>query len=517
MKKRRKIQVMAGLLTAALLIGSIHILQVEAGASNIIIDKTSFEKELDTSLWYNPDSDVLVENGVLVIPDDSTDTTSLIATSGARVSDYHSELVSAKLDMRLTKLPQDEKFIVAFGLAGIEAVSGEQGNIEIQFVNDGGLKVSVAVYESFEEPTLLVDKAACGTVGDIRMDAHISAEGVLKLQINGKNICDTQLAVSGEGFFGFLQTGNCGAKIHDLRLESHTYDQPENTNIAEDFEKGEINTNLLTSRMIYESAKYAPSRVFIEEQEGNKVFRFQNCSLSYLGTQQQYSNFDMQFDMVYLQRKNETDEEGNIVTPGSENFAVSFGDEAPEYTDWGYETSTDLLVFSPGSEVLSLNTGKVVNAADYGYPYYNPECDKNFTVRISMIDAVIRVYMKWQTETEFKEIMKYQISEETPTGYIHLWTTGVIANFAIDNLKITNLDQDGKLIDVDYRSSLVQVPEDYAYEPMKHVYKPTEEAEDGFNVYLILPAVAGVCLAAIAVAAVVKKKRKDGGTVEERI
>ena len=515
MKRRRIKNIISLLLVCMLVIGGTNALSVEAGSSNIVIDNTSFEKELDVSLWNNPNSDIEIQNGVLVFPNESADSTSLITRTNARISEYHSELVRAEVTMQFTQLPQNEAFVLAFGLASVEAMMEEAGNVEIHFVNDGGLKVSVTAYDDNGEAVVVAEPVACGSVSSqLKVIAAISTEGVLTLSINGKQICNASLPCSGEGRVGFLQTGSCGAKVSNVRIVCHEYDRPENCDVYEDFEEEALNTNTLTAKMVYASSNYAPSGMIIEEIDGNRVLRFQNSGPSYVGSMYQYSNFELTFDVVYLQRTTEIDDEGNIIVPKSDNFAVSFGDEAADYTSYGYLTSSDMLIFESGSSVRSMNAGNTAYMTEKGYPYYAADCDKDFSIKVSVIDSVVTVGIKWVEEETFTDIMSYQLSEKTPLGYVHIWTTALTANFAIDNLSIVNKDKDAKTIEVDYKSALITAPADYEYQPMTYEKSDEVKEEDGFNLYLLIPAVAIVCVAALGITAAVKKK-KGGATENE--
>lgn len=516
MRRRGILKHISFLLVSMLVVGSIHVLPAKAGSSSVVVDSSSYEKELDTSLWNSPNNDVQVQDGTLVFPNESTDTTSLITRVNARISEYHDELVSAEAAMQFNELPEGETFVLAFGLASVEALMGEPGNVEIHFTNNGGLNVSVKAYNDDGEAVTVAEPTACGAVSStIKTKASISTDNVLTLTVNGKQICSAEIPCTGEGRVGFLQTGSCGVKVSDVRIVCYEYDRPENTDIYEDFEKEAINTNTLTARMVYASSNFAPSGMLIEEIDGNRALRFQNSGPSYVGTTHQYSNFEMTFDVVYLQREVKMDEEGNIVIPKSDNFAVSFGDEAADYTSYGYETSTDMLIFEAGSTVRSLNTENVGYAIDKGYPFYAADCDKDFTVRVSVIDSIITVGIKWIEEENFTEIMKYQVSETTPTGYVHIWTSALTANFAIDNLSIVNKDKDANLVEVDYESALVTAPADYDYKPMEYVYSDEVTEDDDFNLYLVIPAVAALCVVTLGIALLVKKSRNKKADKED--
>lgn len=511
MKKKRIVKKVSLFFVMLLVLGNIQLLPVSAGASNIVINSNSFEKELDTSLWNNPDHDITIQNGVLIFSKDSTNSTALVSKVNARNSEQHTELIHANINMKFTQLPSDQKFILAFGLASVESTYGEVGNVEVEFTNNGGLKAGVVAYGEDETEVTIAEPVACGTVGNVlKIQAAISTDGIVTLQINNKKICKASIPVSGEGRFGFLQTGSCGAEVHSIEVVSHEYDQPENCDIYEDFEEGTINVNELTSKMILGGHGYADTGAYVDKINENGVFRFQNTSTTYLGTLYQYSNFEITFDVLGMQRKNEFDNAGNATAAATENFAISFGDEAADYNGDGYVNSADLVIFR-SSRVVSLNTGKTEMAKDKGYNYSAEDCNKDFTVRLSVIDSVITVSMKWIDEKDFTEIMKYQISEKTPLGYVHIWTTGKSSTFAIDNLSIVNKDKEANSIEVDYKAGKIEVPKDFDYKPLEYVYEDNALEVDN-SPYLIIPGVAFLCVIAVVVTLFINTKKKGGKT-----
>ena len=517
MKMKRMFKIILCALTCFLVAENSQVLSVRAGASNIITDGSSFREQLDTSLWNNLNSDIQIQNGTLIFPDNSTGGTSLISKVNAKKSDMHKELISAQLTMQLTRLPKKEAFVIAFGLGGTEAMLGEPGNVESTFTNKDGLKVAVVAYDMDGKKVQVQKAVAAGSVGSsLKIQAVISTKEVLTLRINGREICNKKLPISGEGRFGFLQTGSCGAKVTDFRLVSHEYDRPENCNVVEDFEKETINVNALTSRMVIPSTRYVPSGAVREVVDGNGVFTFKNSGSTYLGSMYPYSNFELTFDVLYLQRSSEMDKDGKIIKPKSENFAVSFGDETADFSGNGYDNSTDLLIFSGNSTVTSWHTGKYESAADKGYPFYDKACDKPFSVKVSMIDSVATVEIKWLNEKKYTKIMQYQVSEKTPTGYVHIWTTADVANMSIDNLRITNKDEKPNLIKVDYKSGLIEKPEDYVFERMERVYKEPEKEEETENPYRVVLYVAIGCVLIFGLnLIIVCLRRKKGGAKDE--
>ena len=507
MRKKGFVKFISLFLVYMMIAGSMYVLPAKAGSSKNVIDNTSFEKELDTSIWNNPNGDIMIENGSLVFGEDSTEVTSLITRTNVKNGGFGENLLNTEVQMQFTSLPQGEIFALCFGLGSVEALMGEPGNVEVQFQNNGGLQVGVKAYDSDGNAAEVAKPTSCGSIGEVKVEAAISAESILTLYVGGKKICQAELPVSGEGRIGFLQTGSCAVKISNVQIATYEYDRPENCDIYEDFEGEAINANLLTAKMVYPSNAYSPCRMVIEEIDGNRALCFQNTGPSYIGTMHKYSNFEITFDVVQLQKNDEKNEDGKVTKPRNTNLGISFGDELKDYSGYGYLTSADMLLLEGDSLVRSFKTELTASAKDKGYPYYSSTAGRPFTVRMSVIDSVITLEMKWVDEDKFTEIMQYQLSESTPTGYIHIWTTSTTANFAIDNLSIVNKDKDPNLMEVEYKSALVVKPEDYQYNPMEKVYQEKTE-ETVFNVYLIIPAVATLCIVALLVTAFVELKRR---------
>ena len=76
--KQRMRQLMMLMISVVLVGSNLFTLSVEAGSSAIVVDEESYQTELSSALWNNPDNDVAVENGTLIFPNESTDSTRLI-------------------------------------------------------------------------------------------------------------------------------------------------------------------------------------------------------------------------------------------------------------------------------------------------------------------------------------------------------------------------------------------------------------------------------------------------------
>lgn len=502
------------LLVATFLLTGILSMPVEAGSSDIIIDASTYAEELDNSVWNNPDSDLTISNNTIVFDNSSSDVTRLITKTAVKATAEVEELVKAQATMQFTSLPANERFVMALGVKKIESLQGEPGNVEITFANNGGLTVSVVYYNENGDETVLAEAKKCGSVSSkISLEAVVTTNEKLSVKVNGKQLFNVDLPVNGEGRIGFLQTGSCGVKLSNVKIVSHLYDSPENCDIYENFEKGAFNANLLSAKMRGASYVCWPSGTSIEEHNGNHVFQYTNAGECYIATKYKYSNFEMSFDVPYLQRVNVLDDNGNLVTARSNQFGISYGGEASNFDYAGYtDAVTDVIWFTSNSTITSMKSGDTVDLAALGYPICSKECDKGFSVKITMTDSVVKVFMKWIGEKEYKEVFTSQLSTMTPTGYLHLWTIGP-TNMSIDNLKIRNTDKNPQLVAVDFKSSVIEGPKDYDYQPMEKVYQ-TESEEEGFNWYLIPIIVALACVVSLGVVAGISatksKKRRVG-------
>lgn len=498
--------------------GQISGINVMAGASDIVIDNTSFENAIDTSKWNVPNGDVTVEAGKLIFSKESTEDTKLITMEAAKICDYNDELFHANYTLKLKSIAEGQKFIAGFSLEDVESSVGEAESLEIAFTKENGLRVSVATYDENGEKNMLVDAKSCNLRENVAFKLTVTAtkDMGLSIMVNNQKLYDAKTTIDLAGRMGFLQTGSCEVEISDANFISHEYDRPENTNIVEDFENGTINYNTLTSKMV-SNAKSYPNGIQVEEYQGSNVLMFRSVAMGYLGTKHTYSNFEISFDIPFMQHKTEFSEDGQILAIQHSAFVVGIGDDAPGYDkQHGYLSSAEGVVFS-STEVASLNKlAPAVKLADKNL--FDEDKNEGYSVKISVIDAEVTVYVKALSASQYEKIMQYKLGNATPTGYIHFFANGQ-TNFAIDNLKIENKDQDAKVIDVEYKESLLTGTEDWKYEPKEAVYLETENAGKDFDIALI-PAFTGIAsVIMVAVCFVVtrrKKTEKERGTHHEK-
>ena len=484
-------------------------METKAGKSELVLDGES----LATSNWNNPEGDVVIEEGKLVFPKESTDYTRFITKTPIKKEEKVPNLVSVAASLTFNQLPKGKSFILAFGVSGIESLAGEAGNIEVTFTNNGGIKVGITVYNDDGTAQEIMAPMSCGMSlnREAKVYVVITNEGNIELTVNNQKVGAGKLPISGEGRFGFLQTGECGVVISNIELMHYEYDTPENTNIVEDFEKGGLDTSKLTSKMITAVIKY-PMGQFVENYNGNQVLMHLNTSVAYIGTVYKYSNFEMTFDVPYLNIKSEYADDGLMKKAAFEKLMITIGGEK---ADW------DSARFDLAAEVIALEKGKVYsngNKDEYTTTLTkNPfEEGKPFSMQVKVVDGMLTVGMKWLEEKNFETVLQYKLKGSTPTGHLHIWAP-TAATFALDNLKITNLDDDANIIETEYKNGKIVIPEDNVPEELERVYLELQEKE-GPSWYLLIPVTAGATVSAIFITVLITrgKKQKKEATINEQ-
>ena len=522
MRRKRIGRIICALAALVVSIASsqIGVLNVNAGSSDIVVDNSTFAEELSATKWNAPNADVVVKNGKILFSKKSTAETRLITRESAKGTEYYEELFRANYTLQLNSLPKGKKFIVAFALNNAESYYEEAGNFESVFTNEGGVKVTVRAFDESGSEVILAKAQDVGVSLNKAFAISVQAKNDMKVtvKVNNKTLYDKKSPVELEGRMGFLQTGSCVAEIHDVEIVSHKYDCPENPNITEDFESGSMNKNTLSSTMTRDLG-FFPAGIFVEEYEGNNVLMFRNVAQGFFGTKYQYSNFEVSFDIPFAQRKDVVSENGDIQSLSHGNFVLGIGDESNVYSNYGYQTSGEGIVFSP-DRISSFKTeGNVVDLPGKGY--YDPTTDEGYSVKVTVIDTQVTVYIKALDATKYDKVLDYKVANATPLGYVHIWSSGR-SNFAIDNFKIVNRDKEPNTLDLKYEASVIVPEEDWKYEPMEVVYLDTvlatdQQVEKEFNwaMILVYAAVAGVLI--IAVCAIIATLKRNSKTKKEGV
>ncbi len=508
---KKALRLAGTLLSVAMLVPCLLPIKVFAGASSIVIDGTTFSEGISSASWSNPEEDVYASDGKLIFPVESTKYTRLINKNVVRACDSKDELLRADMKVKLEHMPQGGEFILGFGLGNIESLPGNKGNLELVFINEGGIKAAIRAYEEQDQLTELMAARSVGaSIGsDIAVEVRVEKDRSMTVKLNGQQIYTGVTPVSGEGRIGFLQSGQCKVSISDLNVVSYRYDRPENSNFTESFDDDTFNSNLLLCKMIHRSNNH-PCVMEVREYEGDSVLIFENTGQAFLTTTQQYSNFELTFDVPHLLRKAILDDNYATLKPASSWLGISFGDDMMESNAFDYAQAPELVYFNTDSKVhaQSYNGDAVGESAEHAFFDINET--RGFSVQLRVVDAHVTVGIKWLDEDRFTTLAEYETKDHrTPLGYVHIWTCG-IGNFALDNINMVNLDDNAQVVETGYKAAKFAVPEDYEYTPAQKVYRSGEEAEgkNGLYWYLMIPCAAVVSVVVGLIGWGVSKKRK---------
>lgn len=513
---RRRKRIVYALLVATLLsVSVLSPMKANAGFSQTVLDSS----KLDDSSWSNPEEDVYVDEGTIVFPENSTDYSRYITRAAAKLDKSFTNLVKLSASVKFNQLPAGKSFMIAFGLSGIESLPGEETNVEVTFVNEGGIKVGVTAYDDAGTAVTVAAPKACGMSlkKEAKIDIAITTDSKIVVAVNGSNVCSGTLPVNGEGRVGFMQTGEVAVDIKNLQIVSYKYDRPENPNVFEDFEKGAMDASKLTAKAV-DIRGYFPRGQVVEEYNGSQVMMFRNTTQAYLGTLYQYSNFEMTFDVPYILTESIYDEEGNLQTPGQNSFTVAIGNEQADWDTWGWLNAQESIVFDK-SAIYSLNKEEARYEYQENEKSYLADHNGGCSIKIRVFDSTITVGLKWMEEDTYKTVLAYELSTGTPYGYIQIWSTDT-GQFAVDNLRIENLDDNPNLIETEYKSGKWEEAPDVEYEPMERVYaEDNTSQENDFSWYLLIPITVAIGVFAMATAAIVvyvKSKKKKEAKVDEK-
>lgn len=505
----KKLRILVLTLACTLFVGNWYSLSVEAGKTVELSSPFSEESEMNNTDWYFADSNIVSKDKTLIIPEDvSTSDTKFVAKTISKVDKSVDQMTGVDTKLRLTALPAGQKFILAFGVASIDASAGGAGSVEMIFTNEDGLKMSIAAYTD-AATNMIMETKSCGISMNKEFSLHavITPEAKMTVMVNGSKVCEAVLPIEGTGRFGVFQTGKCGAVISEMNYFCSRYETPENSNIFEDFENGDFNINEFysTSRT---NGCY-PSYIGIEEMNGNKVLRFKNTGLAYFATQKQYSNFELSFDIPYFLRGDVFDEAGTQLGKKGGNIGISFGSQQYEAEGYAYVHDVDMIVIREDAVVSHLrHIWTAPSLTELGIS--NPNGNEGFSFKYSVIDghAVCQVKKlssdKWITVGEGD----YDLQR---TGYIYIWSTGN-ADCALDNIKITNLDENGKVIELKHESNIITA-EDYELTEAEKTlsFRPSGEEKTGFTVEtFVVCCTAGavvLAVAGIAIGSLLKRKK----------
>lgn len=458
--------------------------------------------QLNSTDWFDAEDSTYVEDGKLILPADEMLNTRVISKILVQKDAVNQVMFDCSAKLRITQLAENDKFIFAMGLDSIEAFSQEPGNIQIEITNNGAMQLAVVAYDDDGVPTTVVAPKNIGVkLGrDFTLAVVATSDDQIKISIDGRTVCTAQIGGDLEGRIGFLLEGACGAQISACDASFTKYERPENPNIFEDFEQEIFNKNWFTTNFI-SSVRY-PAYVAVEELEGSNVLMFHNAKLTYFGTEYAYSNFELTFDVPYYLRNMVKDESGNMTAAPTAEFLVSVGDDAVDFNSFGYATSVEAIRFTKDTVHGMNHTPEKFRANYAGVGGFDPESDEGFSVLVRMVDGYLEVGVK-ALDAEKYTVLTKTYYEDFRTGYIKIWSVND-ANFAIDNFKLTNLDDNGNVIDAGFEGATI-IQEDFDYKPAQLQFRPVEkEQEQAQSDWTPVIVTAAVCVVLILATILIK-------------
>ena len=132
-------------------------IHAEAGEVSTSLSIVDGNGNLNVTNWYDPNDELKITEGSLVIPNESTAETRIISKTFATPNEMCEVVAEISCDMKFTNLPEGKKFIIALGLSGIEAYSGDANNIEVEFSNTNGVSVGITAYEKSGEAVVVAE------------------------------------------------------------------------------------------------------------------------------------------------------------------------------------------------------------------------------------------------------------------------------------------------------------------------------------------------------------------------
>lgn len=474
--KRRTISVILSVVLAVC-ICNISLIALAGSSRRVLVTDSSISNVLDTKTWLDF-GEPNASGGKVRFDATSEDNARIVAIQ--KVDDVSADGVARNLEadytLTIRSIPSGARFALFFGLSGLTAEPGDSGSTEIAFTDlNGELAVGVSVYNDSGKTDIVAAKSYAGLQYNTAFSVSVAFEGDKILAditpAGGEKIAlaDSDTAgnqVSAEGYFGVGQAGGkTNAELSSVHVVAWSYDNaatPDIVSATENFDSGNYNQKVWYS--FSERDKYydAPCGIFVED--GRLVFR--RLESGYFGTAYRYSNFELTFDVVSVQRRSETGEDGAALAQETGSFGVSLGNDS-----WnGRETASisspcKLMLWYDGTvryfeNGMQQESVSISNTA-VGNMFLPANEGQIFTFKFRMENGTATLSGK-KGNGEFVELYRVT-SDVTPYGYVRI-LSGKASNIQIDNVSIENLDANGSKTPVEFEANVLPGAGDFPYE-----------------------------------------------------
>ncbi len=510
-----------------------------AGSSETTVaDRSSYSSGIDGATWLNF-GQVKGENGKIIFDDDVKENGRLVAAT--KIQDYSDcgmpEIFNAEYGITITDIPEEKgsRFGVAYGLNDMEDKLGAAGSTEIYFVkSEGALKVGISRYSADGEVKIVEPTAFDGiTFGnrftlnvtldsDSVMNATVSASGGAKKVLADKSN-PLNFAHSTEGYTAIGQNGKCAAEVSSVNIKAYRYFNAETPlEITENFDNGHYNRNAFFTRSQMDDAKGYAGGCYVKDG----ALKFDVLS-SFISTVYHYSNFELTFDLVDVQRENVLDNNGNVQTPAVNDswLGISFGSEENRGTFDNHMRNANVLTMSGKESSYRMWTPYPNRTELFNYPeaYKTPEMQilskdnagKVYNYKVAMKDGLFTASYKLSTEENYPAVplVSYDLGY-TPYGSVAI-IAYVFTGYTIDNIKIVNTDYAPQEVTISYEENGMKQTEDFNYEDKWSDSDLVSVSENGsgcssaFGVSGYAAVIALALCAAVALKALKRVKKRE--------
>ena len=409
-----------------------------------------------------------------------------------------STLFSASFSIRIDDLVKDGAFSIAFGLPKVSSALSEKGVVEIRFSAPAGdpyLSVIGHYGEGVDEELLpLSPLTAFGYGTRTKVTLLATTNQKLTVTFGDTKVLDAaSFREDGSGFFGFFSDGINTVSLRDFSIYGYTYDTPENVDYTEYFDDGHYNANVFYSNA--QSSFLTPSYLGVDTDEsGNGVLRFSKTGPAYINTRYEYSNFSTEFEVPFIQRKAEQNEDGAYTALISNWFGIAWG--VQNIT----ETTGETIAYDNWIQFEGIPVDGALHTEDYSNPRYvlwqkgravkiqamehnffseSDAKDRTLYLKMTMVDGIFLLYQRYEGSAGYGQpVLSYDFGT-TSLGTVRLFTWALtnpsgqgvaysgVADFSIDNWNLTNLDAASvkqTIADPGYRENGIESGQNYDYE-----------------------------------------------------
>ena len=490
-------------LAFALIVCGITVMPASAGkAGGYVVDEKKLATEtLSLAEWRFNETGVTLKDGVLVFDEFYDLDNPVLSRTEAHSSEEVKQALEVRYVLTIDEIKGDKQFGFGFGISRLDRDITEEGATFLYAqATEKGIGFGLSTVRNGEAVDLKELTHYGSKVKNISVVVRVTGAGAVTVLLGSTVFYAGQPGeVTPDGFLGFSSSGGWSsddcyveASVKEFTAYNEYYAKPETPLvIVADFENDEFNVN-----------EWAINSTEVSTGSGilakNGVLRFEGAGQnSALGTQFQYSNFELQYEIFDMKNTLSVSNDETPITPSMWQ-QIAWGTAGDSgYSAVSYHDMTYALVFHPpvdedpnsptylqrpaGSQTtVHFYKDNVWQAAypipdkyDFGRPGFDPET--RVQIRLVNVDGAATLYMKLVTETEWTEIWTYRYENGImPVGYVVLRGEGnqYVASrneyaygswYSLDNILLTNYDTNPTLTTVTFETNRIPPMPDCVY------------------------------------------------------